>query len=82
MLESNKLKKSLAKIKCVDKAHAKSLGFFLKVVESVFSFFFSNPNQSRFKSQPFYLLSCYGDKIVFEQDSIYLNLRFLTVNWG
>ena len=52
MLESNKLKKSLAKIKCVDKAHAKSLGFFLKVVESVFSFFFFfNPNQSRFKSQ-------------------------------
>ena len=34
MLESNKLKKSLAKIKCVDKAHAKSLGFFLKVAIS------------------------------------------------
>lgn len=76
MLESNKLKKSLAKIKCVDKAHAKSLGFFLKVVESVFPFFFFNPNQSRFKFQLFYSLSH------FEQDSIYLNLRFLTVNWG
>ena len=58
MLESNKLKKSLAKIKCVDKAHAKSLGFFLKVGESVFSFFFfliqtnlgSNPSSVLTKS--------------------------------
>lgn len=55
MLESNKLKKSLAKIKCVDKAHVKSLGFFLKVIESVFPFFFSiqtnlgsNPSSSTY----------------------------------
>lgn len=51
MLESNKLKKSLAKIKCVDKAHAKSLGFFLKVVESVFPFFFF-PIQTNLGSNP------------------------------
>lgn len=65
MLESNKLKKLLAKItKYTDKAYLKSLGNFFYIVmlnaEPVFLF---KPNRRRFKSQLFHLRSD------FEQDS-------------